>query len=349
MRLVIVLLALLFALPAHAQQSNLPDKAQPIGTYLQGSFEQMNGEDEAIVTLDDGDIINVTTFDDAWRYQRGQRVVVWKNGNGYVLDAPVRYPQLLVQLGLFLVLAALIGRAKGARAVLGTLLSLAVLLYVVVPRLAHGGNVVTTMLLAVLGILVFTLYFVHGINRKTTAALLGTLSAATAGFALVTYFMWSMHFTGINSAGGYAAQSMFGVNALGLYLVSVVLGAVGALNDVTVTQASVVETLADEDPTLTMRELYGRAMRVGYDHIGSMVNVLVLAYAAGAIPSMLLFQRDPNPVWQKVNGEGFASEITTVLVGATCLLLAVPLSTWLATLLLRKRSTIRVRPVVDEQ
>jgi uncharacterized membrane protein len=80
-------------------------------------------------------------------------------------------------------------------------------------------------------------------------------------------------------------------------------------------------------------------MRVGFDHIGSMVNVLVLAYAAGALPNMLLFMRDPNPLWQKVNGEGFASEITTVLVGATCLLLAVPLSTWLATLLLRPART----------
>lgn len=92
-----------------------------------------------------------------------------------------------------------------------------------------------------------------------------------------------------------------------------------------------------ENPRLTARELYRRAMRVGFDHIGSMVNVLVLAYAAGAIPNMLLLHRDSKLVWQKVNGEGFASKITMVLLGSTCLLLAAPLSRWLAALLLREK------------
>ncbi|AFZ66864.1 YibE/F family protein [Deinococcus peraridilitoris] len=335
MRLPALLLALLLTSCAAAQNA-LPDKAIPLGTYLRGTFEQMYGPEEAVVTLDNGDIVNVTIFQDASRFEPKQRVVVWKTGNDYLLDAPIRYPQLLVQLGLFLGLATLIGRAKGVRAVLGTLASLGVLMTFVVPRLAQGENIITTMLLAVPGILIFTLYFVHGVNRKTSAALLGTLCAAGTGFFLTLYFSRAMHFTGLSTTGGYAAQSLFGLDALGLFLVSVVLGAVGALNDVTVTQASVVETLHEEDPRRNVRELYTRAMRVGFDHMGSMVNVLVLAYAAGTIPSLLLFYRDPNPVWQKVNGEGFAAEITNVLVGASCLLLAVPLTTYLAALLIKR-------------
>lgn len=139
-------------------------------------------------------------------------MVVWHSVGRYVIDALVRYPQLLVQLGIFLALAALIGRSKGVRAALGTLLSLGVLLYLVVSRLASGQDIVTTALLAVLGILVFTLYLVHGVNRKTTAALAGTLASAAIGYALVPYFSTTMHFTGINSKGGYVAQSLFGLN-----------------------------------------------------------------------------------------------------------------------------------------
>jgi uncharacterized membrane protein len=161
--------------PAPGAQTGSAVTATPLGTYLRGTFELMQG-DRAVVTLDDGSVIDAETFDDEAPYRPGQRVVVWRTDEAYILDAPLRSSPLLLALGLFVGLAALVGRAKGLRAVAGTALTLGVLLYVVAPRLAAGRDVVTTMLLAVPGILLFTVYFVHGVNRKTTAALLGTLS-----------------------------------------------------------------------------------------------------------------------------------------------------------------------------
>ena len=102
----------------------------------------------------------------------------------------------------------------------------------------------------------------------------------------------------------------------------IIVGTVGALNDVTVTQAAVVQALAHENPAHGQRELYRRAMTVGFDHIGSLVNVLVLLYAASSLP--LLLDRDPSPLWVKLSGEGFASGITRILISTACLRLAMP-------------------------
>ncbi len=139
-----------------------------------------------------------------------------------------------------------------------------------------------------------------------------------------------MGFTGTVSAGGYVASTMFDLNPVSVYLVGIIVGTVGALNDVTVTQAAVVQALAHENPAHRVRDLYVRAMQVGFDHIGSLINVLVLLYAATGIPLLLLLDRDPTPWWVKLSGEGFASEVTSILITSICLLLAVPLTTLIA-------------------
>ena len=330
MRVLALLFCLVLGVTSAQTRHPVPESAAPIGQYLRGTFSGHYDEREVVITLDSGDVVNATTYGDGPRYRVGQRVIVWKTGGAYLLYDPIRYPVLAWLLALFVTVTALVGRAKGLRAVLGTLVSLAVLLFFVTPRLLAGAPVVPTTLAAVVGVLAASVYLVHGIRRKTTAALVGTLLSATAGLALTIGFANWMRLSGVGGAGNAVAQASFGVDPLGLYLVSVIIGALGALNDVTVTQASVVETLSRAHPNLGRGALYARAMRVGRDHIGSMVNVLVLAYAAGSIPLLLLLYRDPTPVWVQVNGEGFASEIAGLLIGVTCLLLAVPVTTWIS-------------------
>jgi len=248
-------------------------------------------------------------------------------GERTALPGPAFTPYLV---GLLVMLAAVLGRWKGVRAVVGAALSLAVLVWVIVPRLAGGGDVLPVVLLGTLGILCVTIYFVHGLGRKTTAALLGTAITATLGYLIALAASNAMGFTGTVSAGGYVASTMFDLNPVSVYLVGIIVGTVGALNDVTVTQAAVVQALAHENPAHRVRDLYVRAMQVGFDHIGSLINVLVLLYAATGIPLLLLLDRDPTPWWVKLSGEGFASEVTSILITSICLLLAVPLTTLIA-------------------
>jgi uncharacterized membrane protein len=142
-----------------------------------------------------------------------------------------------------------------------------------------------------------------------------------------------MGFTGLASEEALLLKQWGGVDLLSLYLAGVVVGALGALTDVTVTQAAVVQALAYANPRFGLWELYRRGMEVGYDHIGSLVNTLVLAYAAGSLPLFLLLTKDPTPLRFLLNTEPFAAEIAAMVLGSLGLLLAVPLTTLVAAFL----------------
>lgn len=178
------------------------------------------------------------------------------------MTEPDRMPGLLGLLGLFALMAALLGRAKGVRGLLGTLLSLLVVVYFVVPRVASGGNPLLYALLGSLGVLLFTIYLVHGVNRKTTAALLGTLGAVAFVLFLSAFFVRAMGFTGLASEEALLLRQWGGVDLLSLFLAGVVVGALGALTDVSVTQAAVVQALSHANPRLGLYELYRRGMEV---------------------------------------------------------------------------------------
>ena len=268
-------------------------------------------------------------------YGPGMRVVLYQEGGRLYVTEPDRMPWLLGLFSLFALLAALLGRGKGVRGLLGTFFSLLVVVYFIVPRVASGGNPLLYALLGSLGVLLFTIYLVHGVNRKTTAALLGTLFSVLFVLLLSLFFVGGMGFTGLASEEALLLRQWGGVDLLSLYLAGVVVGALGALTDVTVTQAAVVQALAHANPRFDLGELYRRGMEVGYDHIGSLVNTLVLAYAAGSLPLFLLLTKDPTPLRFLLNTEPFAAEMAAMVLGSLGLLLAVPLTTLVAAFLFR--------------
>lgn len=314
-------LLLLWLLPAFAQET---------GGYLLGRILGLDlGKGVAQVRVQ-GEVKEALLPADGGGFRVGMRVVLYREGGRLYVAEPDRMPWLLGLLSLFALLAALLGRGKGMRGLLGTFLSLLVVVYFVVPRVAAGGNPLFYALLGSLGVLLLTIYLVHGVNPKTTAALAGTLLAAGFVLLLSLLFARAMGFTGLASEETLLLKQWGGVDLLSLYLAGVVVGALGALTDVTVTQAAVVQALAHANPRFGLKELYRRGMEVGYDHIGSLVNTLILAYAAGSLPLFLLLTRDPTPLRFLLNTEPFTGEITAMLLGSLGLLLAVPLTTLVA-------------------
>jgi uncharacterized membrane protein len=277
-----------------------------------------------------------SSFDPGLALRPGQGVVLYETGgedSQVFITEPLRINYLYILLVLFVLAAVAIGRGRGLRGVIGTLASLLVLVLYVVPQIGKGANPLITMLIGAVGILILTIYFVHGFNRKTHAALAGTLFATITGLILGIVFSRLMAFTGLNSEDAfYVKRSIENTDLLSLYLASVVVGVLGALNDVTVTQAAVVEQIAKTNPRYSLWELYRRAMQVGFDHIGSLINTLVLAYSSSALLLMLLVHKNLSDIPLKyiLNGEHNAAEVSSILIGCLCLILAVPFSTFFA-------------------
>jgi uncharacterized membrane protein len=183
-----------------------------------------------------------------------------------------------------------------------------------------------------IGIMASTLVLAHGADRKSAAAVGGTALALVAIVALSQIAIAAAKFNGLAEEHATTVFQLFGgsIDARGLLLAGILIGALGALDDVTMTQSSTVFELREANPALSARELYGRGMRVGRDHIASIVNTLVLAYAGAALPLLVILASQSEGVGTLVNREFLATEVVRTLAGSIGIVAAVPFTTALA-------------------
>lgn len=242
----------------------------------------------------------------------------------------------LVTLGvLFALFVVAFGRKSGLAALGGLIVSFAVLVLFVLPAILAGSS---PLLVAVVGsavIMFAVLYLTHGVNVWTSVAVLGTLGALTLTAVLGVLFTSAGHFTGLAGEDAGLISGLYPqVDVRGLLLAGIVIGSLGVLDDVTVTQAVTVAELARADPEMDRRSLYAAASRVGRAHVASTVNTLVLAYAGAALPLLLLFTAGGRSVSDLLGSELVATELVRSAVGSIGIVAAVPLTTWLAILVL---------------
>ena len=274
-------------------------------------------------------------------FEVGQRVeLYYSNGpdgeREYVVTDWVRRPALVWLVILFLAVSVAVARLKGLRAFIATGTSLVIIVGFIVPRILDGWSPILVSLVGVGGILFLAIYFVHGLNWSTTAALVGTFLAVVITMTLGVLFSDLSHLTGFGSEDAMMINAAAGqINLKGLLLAGLLIGALGALTDITIVQASVVRELAHVNPEFGVGELYRRGMNVGLDHVGSLVNTLVLAYAGAALPLLLLLTLSDFSLARVLNLELVAAEVVHTLVGSIGLILAVPITTYLAALLFR--------------
>ena len=235
----------------------------------------------------------------------------------------------------FAVVIVAVARWRGLRALVGIIVAFAVLVMFLLPALRDGAPAVPVALVASAAILFVVIYLAHGISLRTSAALLGTLTAMGLAAALSWAAIEATHLTGLaDDQNNQVAAYLGNVSIKGLLLAGFIIGSLGVLNDVTITQASAVFELAHLGPGgSTRREIFLRGMRVGSDHIASTVYTLVLAYAGSSLPLLLLFSVADRSLPDVLTSEGVAVEIARSAVGGIALALAVPLTTALAAVL----------------
>ena len=211
--------------------------------------------------------------------------------------------------------------------------SLLVIITWIIPQILKGYDPVVISLSGAAVIMAVTIYFTYGWNLKTHAAMLGTLIALTITGLLASYFIDLAHLTGFSSEDALflSQQSNVRINMRGLVLGGMLIGALGVLDDLVITQSSAVFELFRAGQ-VEFRKLFVQAMRIGRDHVAATINTLVLAYAGAALPALLLFTLSGEQYAYLVNLEYIAEEIVRTLVGSLGLISAVPFTTALACL-----------------
>ncbi|MEX0701392.1 MAG: YibE/F family protein [Planctomycetales bacterium] len=253
------------------------------------------------------------------------------SGLQYSLVDRDRRPTLLLLAGLFALVVILLGRLRGVAALVGLVGTVVILLTFVLPSILDGGSPVWVAVVGAGIVAYLVLYLAHGLSVRTTVALLGTLSGLALTAVLAEVFVGLAHLSGLGSEeAGIVTALGIDLDLSGLVLAGMIIGAMGAIDDVAVTQASAVWELSSTDPTMRRRDLARAGMRVGRDHVGSIVNTLVLAYAGASLPLLIVFTLSEQSLGIAANGEVLATEIIRTLVGSMGLVAAVPITTWLA-------------------
>lgn len=251
----------------------------------------------------------------------------------FVLSDVVRRPVLTWLLALFIVVLFIVGGRSSMRSLLGMIASFFILFFVMFPRILAGDSPLFVSLVGSMVIMGTTFVISHGWNAKMWSALTGTCLSLllTAGLAYA-FSAWGQLWGLSDESTGYLLGIFPQIDTRGLLLAGVIVGTLGSLNDVTITQSSAVFELKHSNDRLTEKELYQSSLRIGRDHIAGAINTLVLAYAGVSFSLLLLLMTNTSNEswWILINRESFAAEIVRTLVGSIGLLTAIPFTNFFA-------------------
>ncbi|HZG92114.1 MAG TPA: YibE/F family protein [Pseudonocardia sp.] len=238
---------------------------------------------------------------------------------------------LLLLGAIFAAAVVALGRWRGLAALAGLGMTGVVLIGFVLPAILAGRNPLVVAVVGSFAIMFSALYLTHGFSARTSTAVLGTLGSLLLIGLLGITFTQLARLTGADEdTASLGATLGTAIDGRGLLLAGLVIGALGALDDVTVTQTTAVWELRAADPDLPPAALFGAAMRIGRDHVASAVNTLVLAYAGTALPLLLLFSVAERGLVDTLTTQVIATELVRTLVGSIGLVVSVPLTTALA-------------------
>jgi len=256
----------------------------------------------------------------------------------YIIREKYRIPSIIFLVIVFVALAFVFGGLTGVTSLLGLAVSILILTFFVVPQIVGGANPLFVSLLGSFAIACTSLYLAHGFHKRTSIALLSTLTTLGIAALLAVFFVRTAKLFGMGTEESMLLQfgQLSEVNLQGLLLGGIIIGCLGVLDDITTAQTAAIDEIGKANPNMTFKELHKAGMSVGREHIASLINTLALAYVGASLPLLLLFTiQNDTPLWIIANSEFLAEEIIRTLVGSSTLLFAVPISTWFAAWFLR--------------
>jgi uncharacterized membrane protein len=271
-------------------------------------------------------------------YGAGDAVRVRSDGAGgwSVAGADRRGPLLWLAVG-FAALVVLLTRLRGLLALAGFALSLLIVTQFVVPAILAGRPAMLVALVGSAAVMLVTVGLTYGLTAQSAAAALGIFGSLLFAAVLGTIAVDAARLDGRSGELSIAlSQSNPGLSLQAVVLAGLVIGALGVLADMAVTQASAVMALRRANPALRAAKLFREGYAVGRDHLVATTHTLVLAYVGATLPLLLVLQSAGVPGVDLLNSQEIAEPIVATLVGAMALLISVPLSTALAALVVAR-------------
>ena len=286
----------------------------------------------------------VTIENDYYLLEKGDRFYLTHIENQlddrefYSVGEPYRLPPVLFFVGLFLLVTLLFGGKQGMRGLVALALSFFFIIYLLFPGIIAGYSPALVSIGVSALIIILGSYITHGWSKTTSAAVIGMVVTIIITGVLAWIGIEAAHLSGFASdeAVYLNFETRGGIDFAGLLLGSILIGLLGVLYDAAIGQAVAVEELRNVGPHLPRYTIYKRALRIGREHIGALVDSLAIAYVGASLPLLLLYSHSAAPLAETVNREIFATEIIRIMIGSIGLILAVPITTLVAVWMLMR-------------
>ena len=349
------------------------NKSETKEEYLSGKIialiSEENSDEEGVAKLqkfnvkllegaDKGEIVEIDLpiyKDDEYNINAkvGDRVVVYKTFDNYgsdemqlqyyISDVDKRIELYIMGIG-FIVLVLLIARKNGLKALFALIVTIAFIIKIFIPAIYNGYSPIFFAIITTIFSSLVTIYFTVGMNKKFVVALLGVTSGVLIAGILSYIFTYRMRLNGFLDSDLLASAYLLkNVKIKELIPAGVIIGSLGAVMDVAVSITSSINELHETDPNMSKKSMFKSAINIGNDIIGTMINTLILAYIASSIFTLLLIyiQANEYPLIRILNFQDIAVEIMRSICGSIGILIAVPLTAYIGTLIYKKKSNFK--------
>ncbi len=272
-----------------------------------------------------------------WNLEKGQKVIVsefkFDTYSDFFITDIYRNDVIIFFVIFYIIIVLIIGKKRGLGSLIGLFISILILFKFIIPLTLQGANPIFITLIGSIFILLPSIFLSHGFNKKTSIALVGTFIGLIITAILAIFAINSGHLTGLGSEESFMlANSANNINLdmRSILFASIIIGGIGIIDDITVSQVGIIQEIHKENPNLSQTKLFKKAMNVGKDHIASMVNTLVLAYASASMPLVLILVSQNYSLNELITMETFAEEIIRTIVASSGLVLTLPITTYIA-------------------
>lgn len=280
--------------------------------------------------------------------EKGQKVVVAIEESGFEYEVLIldylRSNHLIYLIAFAILLILIIGKFKGLKAIISLGLTIAAVVYILLPMILKGADPIPVSILISIGVTIITIFLVGGINSKSISAIIGTIIGVVIAGAISYIVGRNAHLTGLSAEEAtmliYIPQGIE-FDFKNLLFSGIILGSLGAIMDVGMSISSSIEEIYRANNKLTIRELFESGMNVGRDIMGTMINTLILAYTGTSIPILLVFMAYETSMTKIVNLDIIATEIVRSVSGSIGLILTIPITALISSILIKKQMSVR--------
>ena len=258
--------------------------------------------------------------------------------NQWLLSDYQRSDQIIMLLAVFLILVLLFGRWQGFNTIVSLSLTCLAVFYVFIPAVLAGENIYVWSTVTCIYMTFMTLFIVNGVNRKSVGAILGCLAGVALAGVLTLMMDKSMLLTGVldeNSVILHGLKPDNPIDLRALIYAAIIIGAVGAIMDVSISIAAALAELKEKVPGIGFKELLKSGMTISRDIMGTMSNTLILAYIGGFLSGVLLMVAYNSSMLDLFNREMIVVECLQALVGSLGILMALPFTSLICAVLFK--------------